>query len=330
MSRKLEVMYHPNNNPGRAEPSLEKEIIIGTRGSKLALRQAEEIKGKLEEKGNKCSLKIIKTKGDKILDVALSKIGDKGLFVKEIEEALIEKTIDIAVHSLKDLPSSLPDRLTIGAIPGREDPRDVVISRDGKKLSELPQSSIIGTSSLRRKSQILAINPGFIVKDIRGNLDTRLRKLQEGEVDCLILAGAGLIRMGWVEKIVEYLPIEVVMPAVGQGAIAVETRKDDKEILHILKEIDDPDSRSSIIAERSFLLTLQGGCQVPIGAFASVSGDTLVLKGLIASLDGHRVFRGEITGDRNKGEELGRKLAGKLLGDGADIILEEIRKSQHI
>jgi len=308
------------------EESLQKEIIIGTRGSKLALIQSEEIRRKLQEKGYSSSLKIIKTKGDKILDTPLSKIGDKGLFVKEIEEELLNKTVDIAVHSLKDLPSVLPDELFIGATTGRVDRRDIFISKDGKKLSELPCSSIIGTGSLRRKAQILALRPDFIVKDMRGNLDTRLRKLGEEEFDGIILAAAGLIRMGLIDKITEYLSPDLVLPSAGQGVIAVEVRKDNKEILHILKKIDEPVSRDEISAERSFLFTMQGGCQIPAGASASVSGNSLTLKGLIASLDGKRLFRGEITGDRANGKELGRKLAEKLLSDGAAIILKELRE----
>jgi len=303
-----------------------KEIIIGTRGSKLALCQAEEIKEKLEKNGNKCSLKIIKTKGDKILDIALSKIGDKGLFVKEIEEALIEKSIDIAVHSLKDLPSILPEKLCIGAISERQDYRDVIVSKEGKKLLSLPHSSLIGTGSLRRKALIFKLRQDFIFKEIRGNLDTRLRKLEEGEVDALILAAAGLLRIGLGDKITEYFSTDIMLPAVGQGSLAVETRKDSGEILHILKKIDDPESHISAIAERSFLIELQGGCQIPIGALAEVSGKKLTLEGLIASLDGKRIIRGKIEGGKNRAEELGKELAEKLIKDGGEDILKEVRK----
>lgn len=304
---------------------MQRDIIVGTRGSKLALVQSEYIMRKLKEKGYSSVLKIIKTKGDKILDTPLSKIGDKGLFVKEIEEELLKKTVDIAVHSLKDMPSLLPDELCIGATPERVDKRDVFISKNGKKLNELPGSSIIGTGSLRRKAQLLSVRPDFIVKDIRGNLDTRLRKLEGEEFDGLVLAAAGFIRMDLEDKITEYLSPDMVIPSAGQGVIAVEIRKDNKEILDLLREIDDPVSRDEISAERSFLFTIEGGCQIPAGACASVSGNRLTLKGLIASLDGKKLFRGEITGDRRKGKELGRELAEKLLSDGAHVILKELR-----
>jgi len=304
---------------------LQREIIIGTRGSRLALIQSEYIMTMFQERGYSSVLKIIKTKGDKILDTPLSKIGDKGLFVKEIEEELLRKTIDIAVHSLKDLPSVLPDELCIGAIPEREDKRDVFISNDGRKLFEVPSGKFIGTSSLRRKAQILSLRPDFIVKDIRGNLDTRLRKLEEGEFDGLILAAAGLIRMNLKNRITEYLSPDMVIPSAGQGAIAVEVRKDNKQVMELLKEIDDPVSRDEITAERSFLFTIEGGCQIPAGASASISGNGLILKGFIASTDGKKFFRGEVRGDRNRGKEVGKELAEKLLSGGAYMILRELR-----
>lgn len=304
---------------------MQREIIIGTRGSRLALIQSEYIMTKFQERGYSSVLKIIKTKGDKILDTPLSKIGDKGLFVKEIEEELLRKTIDIAVHSLKDLPSVLPDELCIGAIPEREDKRDVFISNDGRKLFEVPSGKFIGTSSLRRKAQILSLRPDFIVKDIRGNLDTRLRKLEEGEFDGLILAAAGLIRMNLKNRITEYLSPDMVIPSAGQGAIAVEVRKDNKQVMELLKEIDDPVSRDEITAERSFLFTIEGGCQIPAGASASISGNGLILKGFIASTDGKKFFRGEVRGDRNRGKEVGKELAEKLLSGGAYMILRELR-----
>ena len=304
---------------------MEREIIIGTRGSKLALIQSEEIRRRLQEKGCSSTLKIIKTKGDKILDTPLSKIGDKGLFVKEIEEELLKKTVDIAVHSLKDLPSVLPDELCIGATPLREDKRDVFISKDGRKLHELSRGKVIGTSSLRRKAQILSMRPDLIVKDIRGNLDTRLRKLEEGEFDGLILAAAGLIRMGLKDKITEYFSPDMVIPSPGQGVIAVEVRKDNRDILNLLKEIDNSVSRDEISAERTFLFAIEGGCQIPAGASAAISGNSLTLKGFIASTDGKKMFKGEIRGDRDKGEEQGKELAEKLLSDGGHTVLTELR-----
>ncbi len=304
---------------------MKKEIIIGTRGSRLAIIQSEYIMTKVQERGYSSVLKIIKTKGDKILDTPLSKIGDKGLFVKEIEEELLKKTIDIAVHSLKDLPSVLPDELCIGAIPEREDKRDVFISKDGRKLYDVPSGKFIGTSSLRRKAQILSLRPDFMVKDIRGNLDTRLRKLEEGEFDGLILAAAGLIRMNLKNRITEYLSPDMVIPSAGQGAIAVEVRKDNNEVMELLKEIDDPVSRDEITAERSFLFAIEGGCQIPAGAYALISGNDLILKGFIASTDGKKIFRGEIMGERNRGKEVGKELAEKLLSRGAYMILRELR-----
>jgi len=304
-----------------------REIIIGTRGSKLALCQAEDIKTRIENLGEKvtCSLKIIKTKGDKILDVALSKIGDKGLFVKEIETALMNKEIDLAVHSMKDLPSFIPEELTIGAVPKRKDQRDVLVSKNNIKISDLPPDSIIGTSSLRRRAQTLAFRKDFIIEDIRGNLDTRLKKLETGNYDAIVLAAAGLIRMNWAEKITEYIEPEIMLPAVGQGAIAVEARKNDPELLTILKKIDDPYTHNCVIGERSFLKTLEGGCQVPIGAMAVIEGDLFILEGVIASLDGLKVYRDTLEGPKEKAEELGVTLAQKLLKDGAGEILKEIR-----
>jgi len=304
---------------------LKKEIIIGTRGSKLALIQSEEIRRRLQEKGYSSVLRIIKTKGDNILDTPLSGIGDKGLFVKEIEEELLKKTVDIAVHSLKDLPSLIPDELCIGATTKREDRRDVFISKEGKKLHEVPEGSVIGTCSLRRKAQILAMRPDLIVKDIRGNLDTRLRKLEKEDFDGLIVAAAGIIRMGLADKITEYFSPDMVIPSAGQGAIAVEARKDNRDILNLLKEIDDSVTRDEIFAERSFLFTMEGGCQIPAGASAFISGNNLTLKGFIASMNGKKMFKGEIRGDRSKGKELGKELAEKLLSDGGYAVLKELR-----
>jgi len=304
-----------------------RKIIIGTRGSKLALKQAEDVIKILRKKSADFdfSLNIIKTKGDKILDVALSKIGDKGLFVKEIENELIGKNIDMAVHSLKDLPSAIPEELTIGAVPERVEPRDVIISRRNLSFHELPDKSVIGTSSLRRKSQLLHIRKDLIFKDIRGNLDTRLKKLEEGEIDVLVLAAAGIIRMGWSDKITEYLPWDIMLPAVGQGCIALEIRKDDKELADLLSMVDHRESRISSVAERSFLKTLEGGCQIPIGALGMIENNELILHGLVADLNGEKIFRDRVKEDVTEPERAGLLLAEKLIEKGAGNILKEIR-----
>ena len=304
-----------------------KEIIIGTRGSKLALCQAEEVKEIIENisENRKISLKIIKTRGDKILDVALSKIGDKGLFVKEIESALLNKEIDMAVHSLKDLPSVIPPELFIAAVPPRADYRDVLISKDNLKFIDLPEKSVIGTSSLRRMAQVLNQRKDLVVKDIRGNLDTRLKKLKEEDYSAIIVAAAGLIRMNWKDKISEYFSPDIILPAAGQGALAIEARKDDEEIKKLLKSLNDSNTYQAVAAERSFLNFLEGGCQIPVGALATIKEETLTLKGMVSSLDGSKIFRGQIKGPVEEGQKLGVKLAKKLLGEGAGQVLKELR-----
>lgn len=305
----------------------EKGILrIGTRGSMLALRQSTHVKESLEAlwPGLRVELVIIKTTGDKILDVPLAKVGGKGLFVKEIEDALLAREADIAVHSVKDVPAELPDGLTIGTIPLREDPRDVLILRSGEKLSDLPEGSRAGTSSLRRRAQLLRLRPDLNIENLRGNLDTRLRKLGEGLYDAIILAAAGLHRMGWKDRISSYFDETEFVPAIGQGAIGIEVRAEDDTIRRLLAPLHHPETALAVEAERSLLRELEGGCQVPIGGHARVLGGELELTGLVASLDGERVFRTTLKAPRKEAGALGVRLARELLDSGAGEVLDEI------
>jgi len=267
----------------------------------------------------------ITTKGDKILDAPLAKIGDKGLFTKEIEKALLDGEIDMAVHSLKDLPTQLPDGLKIGAYTMRDTPFDALISRSGKKLKELPEGAVIGTSSLRRRAQIKRLRPDLEVKDIRGNVDTRLRKLEEGQYDAIILAQSSLERLGLGDKITEIL--DYFIPAVGQGIIAVEIREDDKDLELILREtVNDISSEVEARAEREFLRTLEGGCQVPMGALAVVNPDgTLTIRGFISDYEGGYYYEDQVVGHAEAPESAGYELARKLLKKGADKIIKGLR-----
>ncbi|CAJ1003448.1 MULTISPECIES: hydroxymethylbilane synthase [Brevibacillus] len=305
---------------------------VGTRRSMLALTQTNWVVDQLKRLAPEASFELheIVTKGDRILDVTLSKVGGKGLFVKEIEQSLLDKETDLAVHSLKDMPAELPEGLVIGAIPKRVDPRDVLLSKDGKTLDELPHGALVGTSSLRRSAQLLAYRPDIQIESLRGNIDTRIRKLNEGNFDAIILAAAGLERVKWDGTISQYLPVEISVPAVGQGALAIECRADDEETLALLRRLDDPPTRLAVTAERSFLHRLQGGCQVPIGAYATVAeapGDaapTVTLTGLVASPDGKRVFKRTVSG--TDPDALGRELADTLLAEGAGEVLAEVQK----
>lgn len=294
-------------------------IVIGSRGSQLALWQARHIAACLAGLGAETRIEIIKTTGDKILDVPLAKVGGKGLFTKEIEEALLDGSIDIAVHSLKDVPSELPAGLTLSAIPEREDARDALI---GKPLAELGKGSKVGTSSLRRSAQLHALGRGIVTETLRGNVDTRLRKLDEGQYDAILLAAAGLRRLGWAERIRELIPVEIMCPAVGQGALAIETRDDGQEAQKFVRQLDHAPSRIAVTAERALLAVLEGGCQVPIGAHARVNGTQVHLRSIVASPDGSRVVRGERTGSNPQrvGEELGRE----MLERGAREILRDV------
>ncbi len=303
-------------------------IVLGTRKSNLALKQTEWVIAELEKKNlpYRFETKKIVTKGDRILDVTLSKVGGKGLFVKEIEQAMADKEIDIAVHSMKDVPSVLPDGFALGAITNRVDPRDIFISKDNIPLAELPAGAIVGTSSLRRSAQILAYRPDLEIKWIRGNIETRLRKLKEEDYDAIILAAAGIKRVGWDEDIVtEYLEPEVCLPAVGQGALGLECREDDTEVLDILSHLNDEAVAKQIQAERAFLKQVEGGCQVPVAGHATiVSEGTVSLTALVATPDGKTMLKETVTG--NNPEQVGEEAARRLMERGAGEILADVKK----
>lgn len=295
-------------------------LTIGSRGSKLALWQANWFRDQLQALGRPCRIEIIKTTGDKIADVPLANVGTKGLFTKEIEEALLAGRIDLAVHSLKDLPTDLPAGLRLAAIPPREDARDALV---GRRLEELAAGAKVGTNSLRRAAQLRAARPDLMIESVRGNLDTRLRKLSEGRYDALVLAAAGLKRLGWQDRIAEYLPESLMCPAVGQGALAIETREEG-EAAQVCAQLDDACTRAAVEAERAVLKALGGGCQVPIGAHASVAGGQLRLLGVVASPDGARIVRREASGPVADAVSLGSELGNELLAGGGAEILEEV------
>jgi hydroxymethylbilane synthase len=301
-------------------------LVIGTRGSQLALWQAEWVQGQLKQIAPDLSvvLKRIQTSGDKIQDVPLAKVGGKGLFVKEIEEALLRKEIDLAVHSMKDLPAVLPTGLTIICVPEREDPRDALLTRDGKKLDALPLGARVGTSSLRRQSQLLHVRPDLQIEMLRGNVDTRLRKLQENHFDAIVLAASGLKRLGWDAHITECLPVDVSLPAIGQGALGIEGREDDGFVRNLVAKLEHQQTRATVMAERALLQRLEGGCQVPIAGHAVLQGESLILDGLVASLDGTRYVRHSLSGSMSEAESIGTKVAEELLDRGAQPILQEI------
>jgi hydroxymethylbilane synthase len=276
------------------------------------------VQARLAELGRESRIEIIKTTGDKITDVPLAKVGSKGLFTKEIEEALLDGRADLAVHSLKDLPTELPAGLVLAAIPEREDPRDAIL---GRKLDDLAAGAKVGTSSLRRAAQLRRLRPDLIIESVRGNLDTRVRKLEEGQYDAIVLAAAGLKRLGWGAKIAEILPADVMCSAVGQGALAIETTAAGRETC---LKLDHAPTRSAVTAERGVLAALGGGCQVPIGAHATVANGTMHLLAVVISPDGAQYVRGEAEGAPADAEALGRELGAKLLRDGAKAILEAV------
>lgn len=292
----------------------------------MALWQANWVKGKLSEWNPAIEVEIhkIKTTGDKILNVPLAKVGGKGLFVKEIEEALFDKKIDIAVHSMKDVPTDLPDGLCISAITEREDPRDALISKDGLKLKELKKGAKIGTSSLRRQVQLLNFRDDFKIHQLRGNLNTRMKKLSVGDFDAIMLAAAGVKRMGWEDKITEYLPYDIFLPAIGQGALGIEIRKSDKDIEKIIEKFNHRETSLCVRTERAFLKRLEGGCQVPIAAFGTINRNSIKLEGMVGSIDGKVLYRDSEEDKENNVEGLGVRLAEKLLNMGADKILKEV------
>ncbi len=311
--------------PSTTRLMVKRLIRIGARKSALSIRQSKWVKDRLVElhPGIEVELVKITTRGDKILDSPLAVIGGKGLFVKEIEEALTEARADIAVHSMKDMPAELPAGLIIGAVPKREDPFDALVGK-GDTLAQLRQGARVGTSSLRRRAQLKYLRPDLTIEPLRGNVDTRLRKLDEGKYDAIVLAVAGLVRMGLDNRVVEHLCPPDFLPAVGQGALALEIREDDDLTRELIAPIEDTTTRAVTSAERAFLAELQGGCQVPIAAYASVDGDSMHLAGMVADIDGSIMIKDDIEGKPQEAENLGRELARRLLDAGAAQILDEI------
>lgn len=305
-----------------------KQIIVGSRGSKLALIQTNWVISELKRlnPGLEFRIEKISTKGDKITDTPLSRLGGVGLFTKELEVALIKEKIDIAVHSAKDVPTEIHEELTIGATPEREDPHDALISINNAALEKLPDNARIGTSSLRRKAQLLAFRPDFKILDLRGNLDTRLKKLEADDLDAIIVAYAGLRRMNYTGQISQIIPFDIMLPAVGQGSLCIEIRKNDTHIKKIVSGIDDAKTRIAIEAERSLLAKLQGGCQVPIGAYAYIQGNKVYLDAIICTVDGGHVIQDKHSGTTNQAAKIGEELAQRMLENGGERILHEIRQ----
>ena len=304
-----------------------KTLKIGTRASALALTQSEWVRERIRELMPDTAVELVRisTRGDRILDAPLAKVGGKGLFVKEIEDALLAGDIDLAVHSMKDVPTALPDGLHIGILPEREDPRDAFVSNACPSLDALPQGAVVGTSSLRRKAQLQALRPDLAVRDLRGNVGTRLAKLDAGEFDAVILAAAGLRRLGMAARITALIPPELMVPAIAQGALGVELRVADAELLARLRPLHHPETAVTVAAERAFLTRLEGGCQVPIGARAVPDGNGgIALTGLIAPLDGGEALRETRTAPAAEAERLGRELAETLLDRGGRAILEAV------
>lgn len=307
------------------------KLKLGTRGSKLAIWQAEWISSLLRQHYPGIELQIvpISTKGDRILDSPLSKIGGKGLFIKELEEALFKGEIDIAIHSAKDIPAELPEGMQISAFTCRENPLDVIISHNALKLDALPSGALIGTSSMRRKCQVLAYRRDLKVRDLRGNLDTRLRKLQQGEYDAIIVAAAGMIRLGFQDQITEYVSPEILMPAVAQGTIAIETCADREDINLCLKPLDHYHTRLAVTAERAFLKAVQGGCQIPVAAHATVSNTGIGISARISDLEGTQILEDQQSGGFGEANKIGEILAKRLLDAGGAQILEKILSSSN-
>lgn len=309
---------------------LKQKLVIGSRGSELALWQANHIKREIEKKNKnvKVEINIIKTKGDKILDVALSKIGDKSLFTKELEVELLAKRIDLAVHSLKDLQTQIPAGLKLAAVTKRHDVEDVLIARKkGMTIQTLPEFGVVATGSLRRKSQLLHLRPDLTIFDLRGNVPSRIQKFLESEWDAIILARAGVERLNLKKHISSFIPKDEILPAVGQGALGIEIHEDNVAAEEIVKSLHHEDTYKAVLAERALLRALEGGCQVPIGAFAEVKSSGLYLDAVVGSLDGSITYRKKLRGSKNDPEKLGKTLAKDLLKAGAKEILEEVYKS---
>jgi hydroxymethylbilane synthase len=299
------------------------KIIIGSRGSALALWQANWVKDQMVAAGHEITITIIKTSGDKLQNAALAASGTKGLFIKEIEEALLAGEVDLAVHSMKDLPTDLPKGLGVAAVPEREDPRDALVSNDGLKLQDLPAGLQIGTSSLRRQSQLLALRPDLKVVPMRGNVDTRLRKLERGDCDALVLAGAGLKRLGFASHITSWFSESEICPAVGQGALAIEIKMQNTAVGEAVAPLDHPSTHQAVRAERAMLEALGGGCQLPIGAYAKNDSGDFQLMGVVADPDGTRLLRACATGKPEDPERLGKQVAEDLLRQGASELLSK-------
>ena len=309
---------------------MKQKIVIGSRGSELALWQANHIKREIEKKNKNVSVEIniIKTKGDKILDVALSKIGDKSLFTKELEVELLAKRIDLAVHSLKDLQTQIPAGLKLAVVTKRHEVEDVLIARKKRMtIQSLPEFGVVATGSLRRRSQLLHLRPDLTIVDLRGNVPSRIQKFLESEWDAIILARAGVERLNLKKYISSFIPKEDILPAVGQGALGIEIHKDNKVVEEIIKTLHHDETYKAVIAERSLLRALEGGCQVPIGAFAEVKSSGLYLDAVVGSLDGSVTCRKKMRGSKNEPEKLGKTLAKDLLKAGAKEILEEVYKN---
>ena len=307
---------------------MEGTLRIGTRGSQLALWQARWAQSAILSlhPEARAELVIIKTKGDKIIDVPLAKVGGKGLFVKELEEALLDRRIDVAVHSMKDMPAEIPSGLTIGAIPQRENPLDVLLTNAYPSLAKLPHGARVGTSSLRRSAQLQHLRPDLRIEPLRGNLDTRLKKLDAGGLDGIVLAAAGLIRLGLADRITAFLDTQSMLPAVGQGALCIECRAEDERVAPLMQALDHAQTRCVVTAERVFLFRLEGGCQVPIAAHGTLEKGRLGLTGLVAELDGSRIIKAEVAGPSEDALSLGLQLAENLLSQGADAILERLQQ----
>jgi len=304
------------------------QLKVGTRGSSLAVTQSGWIKNKIESRYPDVSVELIRirTKGDKIIDSPLSRIGGKGLFVKEIEDALLRKDVDIAVHSIKDVPAEIPVGLCLSVFPEREDPRDAFISRSYLSLPDLPRGASIGTGSLRRSSQLLNVRKDLKIIPLRGNVDTRLKRLESGEMQAIILAAAGLNRLGLSARITQLLSPDSLLPAIGQGALGLEVRQDDDKVLELLSFLNHRPTEIAVRAERAFLKRLEGGCQVPIAGYGIIEGGNIILKGMVAELDGSLIIKDEVKGSVDQPEDLGLALAERLLGEGADRILAEVYK----
>ncbi len=305
-------------------------IKIGTRSSKLALWQANWVKSVLTEinPSRNIELVTIKTKGDKILDVPLAKVGGKGLFVKEIEQALLDNRIDLAVHSMKDMPAKIPEGLCIGAIPQREVAGDVLIARNNRSFRDLRRGAVIGTSSLRRAAQVRHSRPDIEIAPLRGNLDTRLKKLETEDLDAIVLAAAGVKRLELEHRITEYLDSDIMLPAVGQGALCIETRQNDRTVAPMMQDLDHGRTRAVVLGERAFLNRLGGSCQVPIAGYGEIHDDIFKLTGLVAEIDGSRIFRTFLTGAVEASESVGIRLAEELLARGADRVLQKLQSAE--